>query len=138
MPGYYGRVYPVERVSGGQATGMLTYNAAAVAPHATTNRWSYTVPSSTAAEVETVGLYSMRDAVAAPANVEWVALFLNGTTRLPLLYQINNTLGFVSSEHLTQYGFGVAGDAFVAQTTDTSTGGSHTYILSMRYREFSV
>lgn len=138
MPGYYERVYPVERVVGGNATNQLGYNAAVVGPHAATQRWLYTVPSGVAAHIEAIAIEDTRDAVAPAAVAQYAGVLCNGAVWLPLLYTFGPAVGDTNRWIMAPYGYARPGDTFSAVTFDGTGGGSRTYNLAIRYREFAV
>lgn len=138
MSGYHERLYPVERVLGGVATGSAAYAAGAVAPHVATVRWVYTVPTATAAEIENWFIHICRDAVAAPPGQCFATIYYGGANYLDFEEDYRNGVGDQVSARAGLSGFLRAGEVMAAQTADASTGGSHTFALALHYREFAI
>ena len=118
------------------------YVAGAVAPHAATSRWSYTVPAGKKARVEWVYAGLIQDAVATAAGYAEASVRYTpsgGTvTRLTDAIKINLALG--SEGHV---GAGLdlmmlAGDNLNAITNDANTGGTILYLVSAKVTEYDA
>lgn len=120
----------------------FTYDAAAVAPHAQTTRWTYTVPAGKKAQLQTSTFMLERDAAAAPA----------GYTRSQIVYTPSGGGNFaiyvvefvnagVDANRSSNIGLGMtllAGDQLISQTQDGSTGGSVAYVVGSTLQEFDA
>ncbi len=112
------------------------------APHAATQRWTYTVPSARKLLIELLSLTQIRLTVAAP-----VGLWQNGIQYTPNLQGIatiwvhislGNNIG--DKDHLAT-GLGMTllpGDVINQVDTDTSTGGTTTQQSGMKGTEFDA
>jgi hypothetical protein len=137
MGGYHERLYPVERIVGGVATGTGGYNAGGVGPHGLTNRWSVTTPTSAAYAIESAFVYVMRETVAAPVGQTFARVTAAG---VDLLYanQIDNAVGGKIHQWLGHCGFLKAGEIITGSTFDGSTGGTNTLAVACHLRQFAV
>lgn len=137
MPEYYHRTYPVERAVGGVVSQTGNYNAGGVAPHAATTRWTYTVPTNRAAQIESALVAILRTAAAAPVGTTFATVTATGVS---LLYatDISNAVGAFTSQQQGESGFLNAGDVLLGQTFDGSTGGTHDLVVTAHWREIAV
>lgn len=138
MSGYYTRSFPVERSPGGVGSLGSVYQGIAVAPHGSTVRWTYTVPSGKAAHLEGYAGTILRNTAAAPVGLVQCQLYAGASYFLFDLQQIDNTVGGRSNATAGEAGYLKAGEALNALTIDQSTGGTNTYTIACRYREFLV
>lgn len=118
------------------------YNVAAVAPHAVTTRWTYTVPAGRFCVLESAYAWALRDAAAAPAglvialvqytpsggvsNRVVTAAFLNAAV------DTNRQMNWGSELRMK------AGDKLEGVTLDLSTGGTVFYSLSAIGTEYDA
>lgn len=118
------------------------YVNAATAPHATTVRWTYTVPAARKVQLEMVALEVLRDAAAAPVGFASVLVRYtpNGgaNTTIVRIDTLNNTVGAVNVQSLGGAITGFAGDLFEGVTSDGSTGGSNLYVVTAKFTEFDA
>lgn len=138
MAGLFARTLPIERVPNGKATLASSYVANLVAPHGSATRWTYTVPSNTATEIEScLGLWA-RDAAAAPAGLVTASIAQSGFGGILRTDGSDNTVDVGHIGMLARPGFLAAGESITGTTADASVGGTVRYNVVARYREFSV
>lgn len=116
------------------------YLAGAIAPHAPTVRWTYTVPASRFAVIESLEVYLARDS-AAGANAlaaAYIDLLPSGGTRRKVLYapihllDVGTHEGFVWGGRLLLG----AGDVLRGVTEDFAAAGTVLYALLMKGSEY--
>lgn len=118
------------------------YSAGGVAPHASTTRWSYTVPVGRKAWVDSMWIQVDRAAAGTTAGV--VAANLNyvpngGTVGVfGQGWLFNNAVGAVNQVVAEQFGYLGAGDVLSSTTSDGSTGGSIDYTIAAKYTEYDA
>lgn len=114
----------------------------AVAPHATTVRWSYTVPAARKCQLEMVALEVLRDVAAAPVGFASVLVRYTpsggAATTIVRIDTLNNTVGAVNVSSLGGAITGFPGDLFEGLTADGSTGGSNLYVVTGKFTEFDA
>jgi len=117
----------------------LVWAAPNTAPHGDTTRGTYTVPENKRAVITCVWLQVRRATVAAPV----------GVVRLTLDANINSVYSYFGSVYLTtnlandlqqlsipcQIWLG-EGDDILIKSSDSSTGGTVSYVSSVEYMEF--
>jgi len=132
-PDWYDR-NPITRING--------YLAGGVAPHGTTQRWSYTVPAGKKTLVQVAASNISRTTVAAPAAFARAILQLtpSGGAATELISAINEGNAIGNNQVASNMGTMVLlpGDAITGLTADGSTGGSHAYLVSMEGLEFDA
>lgn len=132
---YHVRLYPAERTPGGVASGGQAWFPGAIAPHAQTQRFSYTVPTNRGAHVESVFVSIQRDTAAAPVNSAIVWLTSTAANPVMAAHLFDNTVGARDGHYGGDSGWLAPGDVVTAQSADASTGGTVRYHASVRYRE---
>lgn len=138
MAGYFVRVHPVERVPNGNLTGGKNYVAGLVAPHGTTTRWTYTVPTGSAAQLENAMVGAYRDVAPGAAGEVVCNIDLSPGGHLLRINVLGAAVGAGKEQNVGLCGFLLAGETATGQTSDASTGGSGQYSISIRYREFVI
>jgi len=116
--------------------------ASAIAPHSSTSRWTYTVPSGKKAYVELVDVLIMRTEAASAADTVWVLVnhtaFTGGVAGLISTEFISNTVGASATKTLSQSVLMLTGDTLTAFTADMSTGGKCVYAVTCKITEFDA
>lgn len=119
-----------------------TFNSAAVAPHGATTRWTYTVPANRLAFVESASVLLMRDGapgVAAIASAV-VAYTPSGGSAVHIARtaEISATVGEPRQSPPATLALLLPGDALSGITSDVSTTGTYTYVVSHKTVEFGA
>lgn len=118
------------------------YAASGVAPHGSTQRWTYTVPAGKKAFIEHTVLHAFRNTAAAPVGEVNLAIVVTPAAAAAVEYTIrrffNNTVGAEIQSEASQGGILLAGDAIEARTSDASTGGSMAYNINAKMTEFDA
>ncbi len=130
----------IEYFERGGISGGQDYLNNLVAPHATTVRWTYTIPTGKHAYVAYATCKLMRDV--APTGLAMAESYINFTPSAGGLSRIYTTLQSATvgdQERADIGGIGVygPGDKIEGKTYDGGTGGSHTYHVSIGYTEFT-
>ncbi len=121
------------------STVRLNYEGVGIAPHASVNRWSYTVPAARKAHIQGIQLLIVRVTAAAPVGR------INAWMRTPdgagasgTFYAIlwKNAVGDEASFVLGSGVVILAGEQIQAATVDGSTGGTVDYELSAQIMLF--
>ncbi len=118
------------------------YAAAGVAPHAGTQRWTYTVPASRKAIVEVLHTEVYRDG--APTTAGRCSVFIHYTpsggslTRILEWTQLLTAVGNEKSSDLAPNMLMLAGDVLTASSYDLSTGGTLLIVASAVISEFAA
>lgn len=113
-----------------------------VAPHAETDRWTYTVPSNKKAWLSTVCLQMTRVTVAAPIGKYYALMYYQpaGGSNFAFLY-ISSFANVAGDERLLtispQMGL-IAGDRLDCATQDLSTGGTVEYFEAATVATFDA
>lgn len=113
-----------------------------VAPHAATERITYTVPTDRKAFIESLSVEMIRLTAAAPHGR--AATIVNytpyGKTKGPIAYieLYNNTAGEYRSYSVGQSIIMKAGDNLQIQTADLGTGGAIAYHIGIKITEFEA
>ena len=120
----------------------LFYSAGLVAPHASTQRWAYTVPANRKAFLEYFMAESYRDTQFFPPGVVIVQIYINlvGNVHSDLVY-FNSQDGRLFITYKVESSVQAllqAGDQIAALTVDLSTGGTNAYDLSAKLIEFDA
>jgi hypothetical protein len=123
-------------------TTLYVYSAAGVAPHTTTPRWTYTVPSGKKAMIEFLHVRILRSAAATTAGKVTAAISItpSGGPSADIMVAniLTNNVGdreaLVSGATLTL----LAGDKIAGYTSDASTGGTIDYVLACKATEFDA
>jgi hypothetical protein len=119
----------------------LQYYNAAIAPHGTTQRFTYTVPANTRLLVMSVSLMTCRVTAAAPVGeaVNSILVIANGSGDVfAQTYLNNNTVGAVDRVLLSQLGWLYPGDTVECRTSDLSTGGTTRILSALQYLRFDL
>lgn len=113
-----------------------------VAPHAGTERWSYTVPTGKKFLLQLATAQTTRITAAAPAAdaSAQVKYQPNGGSEQLQIYTLSydNTVGARVSEQLGTNAAMLAGDFMRGVTSDGSTGGTVKYLISIQGIEFNA
>lgn len=137
--GHYnpGRQNVYDRSPSGQA---LFYNAAGVAPHGATVRFTRTVPAGMRAVLQSAFANILRvTAAGTPGlSVAWVETTIGGVTTRPLsISQLTNGVGDTQHDGYSGDVLLNAGDVVAGQTSDAAVTGTVNYTLSAVATEFS-
>lgn len=120
---------------------LLSFNMS-LAPHANTQRLSYTVPSGRKAYLEFLYLSLFRTAAAAPAGVVFLTFDYtpNGglLTNLAVIDYGGNAVGDRVAEMVGSTFTMLVGDQLALFTSDSGTGGSVIYRLGVKITEFDA
>jgi len=113
-----------------------------VAPHADTDRWTYSVPAGKKAFMELLTCALIRDAAATTAGWARATIYIqpSGGTMQRALWASLYSITQGDKDH-AEIGSGpllYAGDAVKGQTGDGSTGGSVTYLVTAKITEFDA
>ena len=118
------------------------YFSGPIAPHAITQRWTYTVPTGKKAFLEMAAcLVHRRTAATTPG---WVSAELEyqpygvGAGYLLNSFFVTNNIGDKEREALGHAGVMLAGDALRGKTSDLSEGGSCDYLIISKIMEFDA
>ena len=121
------------------ATKSQLYSAT-LAPHADTQRWSYTVPAGYKAYVETAYALSLQQTAPTVAAGGYAGVFTNTDDALA---SIVSYAYLVAATAATQSAMGVSGVALLnpgnnifGQSSDGSTGGTRYIVISAKYSTF--
>lgn len=119
---------------------LQSYNAAAIAPHVATVRWTYTVPAARFAVVEFLHVSLTRQTAAAPVGeaIAAIGIIPSGGALSRILQVVIFTNAVGDKDH-AEWGGRIllaAGDALEGRTIDTSTGGTFRYLVSARISEY--
>jgi hypothetical protein len=115
-----------------------SYFGAGIAPHAVTTRWTYTVPANRIAKL--MSGFAMQERYQAATTPGVSEAILYGPQNVPIIYLVENT-AVVGVEHynlIPESAIAIAGDTFIARTSDASTGGSYLYWIGANIMEFDV
>ena len=119
-----------------------SYEASAIAPHATTTRWSYTVPAGKAAYVEACGGMMWRDGIATVASLAQTVFNTVTSDTVTATVLQNRTYTNTGNDpvmfSLSQLAFLKAADVFGVNTFDGSTGGSFQYGMYAKFTQFDA
>lgn len=118
------------------------YYSTAIAPHTLTTRWTYTVPTGKKALLEFALVKAIRSVAATTAGTVYAYLSLtpSGLTVVVLgvIELMANSVGDHDASLVGQSIVLGAGDALLAATLDTSTGGTVDYSLAAKLTEFDA
>jgi hypothetical protein len=117
-------------------TGLIV---AATGPHATTTRFSYTVPAARKCQIGTAFVRTRRVTVAAPVGL--TGAFVQDQSLVTYYAVIQNTLNAIDnidSMVVSSSGILVAGTVVLGRTTDLGTGGTVEYVLGLTGQEFDA
>jgi len=122
------------------ATKLNNYLSTAVAPHASTSRWSYTVPAAKKSKIGHGQANLLRDVASGTPGVAvaYINITPSGGAASTLAYS-TGTAGGANTGQNTVVGGGQyleAGDSAEAKSADPSTGGSYVIALLMTITEF--
>jgi hypothetical protein len=120
----------------------VTYIQNDLAPHITTERWSYTCPSGKKAMVEALDAELCRTAAATTVGRAsiYVQLTPSGGTAKDVFNIIHkgNNVGDRASKSIGQSLLMLPGDNLKAMTYDLSTSGTISYCISCKITEFDA
>ena len=120
----------------------IEYNGEGVAPRATTERASYTVPANKKSIVSTLFLQLIRITAAAPGGRRDISITYtpNGGAQKNMinLRSFDNTVAAESVVGMSSNFVMYAGDELTIKTADGSTGGTSDFIGKIVYTEFDV
>lgn len=115
----------------------IGYTGVDVAPHSSTQRASYTVPTGKKAWVQSLSAWIKRTAVATTLGYAKVTFYCPTGVAQRTLHNDNTdeseVAGFETMATLI-----MAGEVCAIYTSDSSTGGTVSYIAGMRITEFSA
>jgi hypothetical protein len=111
--------------------------ALAVAPHTSTARWTYTVPTGRKAAIVGAHYEVFRNSAATTGGD--ITSLVNAQNAFPVYFDVfNNTVGFTDRERNSGTMYLLAGQAITANDTDLSTGGSVSFTTSAEGTEFDA
>jgi hypothetical protein len=121
----------------------LLYSAANIAPHAITDRFTYTVPANRIAMVRSGWIQIMRDAAPGVVDRAVAVIFKKsvGGVTVCILFDIEEITAVVGIPRTGSIGESmilVAGEQLIGRTYDLSTGGTYTYRVSADVAEFDT
>ena len=119
----------------------LVYGSAAIAPHANTTRFTYTVPSGRKCFVESLNVASFRETAATVVGQQFLNIVVyDGTTycNLIALYYYTTAVGSVQTQILGNNATVYAGQQILGATWDLSTGGTQDLRLSAKGSEYDA
>lgn len=113
-----------------------------VSPHSTTTRWSYTIPAARKAIIEIISGYTYRD-TAATTGAEYginISFVPNATTGAAIsnINVSDNTEGAYNYVQAMGAITMFSGDSLIGDDFDNSTGGTVSYVLSMKGTEYDA
>lgn len=122
--------------------GSLNYQAYAVAPHADTTRWTYTVPAGKKAYVDSANAIVYRFTAATGVSLVNSRLVITpsgGSATLIVFAHIEtNVVGDNARQNLAGSLLLLSGSTFRGITVDSSTGGTVDYVAAAHYIEFDA
>jgi hypothetical protein len=114
----------------------------AIAPHGATTRYSFTVSAGRRYIFEYGSLYVRRDTVAAPAAAAQAAITFTATNgqvwTAPIAFFLDNVVGVVSRDASGMQLFLKEGATIVGSDSDTSTGGTMSFIYGLKGTEYDA
>ncbi len=130
----------LEHYERGAAHVLKSYHDALVGPHASTTRWSYTVPTGKYAYLNSVFVYMMRDG--APTTASYAdarVLVTSGANSAYVVWvtQLQGTSGVSTQGSASDVGVFLPGTVISAETVDSSTGGTYLYTAEGIFTEFA-
>lgn len=115
----------------------LAFASLNVAPHASTQRWTYTVPTGRKAYLSVARVALFRNAAAAPVgNVEDYMVWQN--VYPAQLEFFNNAAGAYLTDHIPHSIIMLAGQNITAFSSDASTGGTVSHWIDAAAMEFDA
>lgn len=119
-----------------------SYLAAGVAPHGTTQRWSYTVPAGRRAIVELMSAETIRDgASGAPARAANFFTYTPSGVAATFPLEAGIDAGALGEKHSVMWGGKLvmhAADVMAGSTADASTGGTLFFNSAFVASEFDA
>lgn len=123
-------------------TRFRAWNAVNLAPHTSTQRWTYTVPAGKKAQLELVQVKVMRATAPTTPGYAYANIrFTPSGGSVDTLIQATIRTGTVGDTDQTVLGVcGVlqAGDTIEANSADGSTGGTIDYFATLKITEFDA
>jgi hypothetical protein len=121
---------------------LRTFGALATAPHADTQRWTYTVPAGKKALVEAAQLLTLRDAAATTLGRAEASILITPSggalNRMLRTLHLINTVGERVDIFIGEAGSLLAADQIQATTEDSSTGGTMGYFATAKIMEYDA
>jgi hypothetical protein len=110
------------------------------APAGGTQRWIYTVPAARKTQVDSAICLSNRATVGAPGGEVQCIVMIDAlnTSYVVFADSNSNTVGFLDKAMIGTGVLLLAADAIRGQTSDSSTGGTVTYLSSFHGVEFDA
>lgn len=121
---------------------LTSWNTLDAGPHATTMRWSYTVPTGKKAFIESYEIFEQIVTAAGTPGTRIIQLRITPSggsiTVWVFLVLKSNNPGDTQSVFAGHSGILLAGDVLQSDTYDDSTGGTVAYIASSKITEFDA
>jgi len=114
------------------------YGASAIAPHALTTRWTYTVAASRLAIVMGSIAELMRDAAPGTAGEALAFVQVNAVTNVPIARDLTAAVGVSRFSVVGQGVILSAAQILTGRTRDLSTTGTYTYGVGANIMEFNT
>lgn len=119
------------------AQGDSVYAGTSIAPHASTWRADYTVPTDRIAIITQMSAFMLRDAAPSAAGFATLRV-LHYPDAMMTVGEISATVGVPRSDTIGQGLVMKAGEAIALYTADASTGGTYHYRTAIDYIEFDT
>ena len=121
-------------------TSVQQYEAAGIAPHALTTRWTYTTPSGKKAYVENAAAFVFRETAPGAAGRAgcYVQVVATNASQLAIGEEISTAVGVSVGRTSGQNATLLAGNVCRCQTVDLSTGGTYLYRGTAKLTEFDA
>lgn len=118
------------------------YSQGGIAPHAATDRWTYTVPANRKTAAQCIQAAVTREGVAGAPGLQLTRIRYTqaGGSLIELIYApvLANTTGAQSNLINSGTLVMLAGDLIVGNTYDNSTGGTGNYSCSIQALEYDA
>jgi len=114
------------------------YGSGSVAPHALTNRWTYTVPADRIARIMGSYCMLMRDSAPTSASYAVSAILVASAVYLPYLVEITSATYVPRLMGYSESAIVRAGETIVGQTADVSVGGTYSYEVDVNIMVFDT
>lgn len=118
-----------------------SFASGSIAPHADTTRWTYTVPANRRFILNEAYAHLCRTALAGAAGAISVNILVNqgaGNIYVARLYDLNNYVGDTMQLVIPAGLVLLAGHYIYATTSDTSTGGTVLYTVTLTGFEYDA
>lgn len=124
------------------ATALVGFSLGGVAPHGTTVRAGYTVPTNKKSFLDSLWMDIIRDGATATFGTVLVRLnyspFGGGAAIMFQTFQNQGTALVESQTVLPQFGYMSPGDSFTLTTSDASIGGTNAFNVNAKKTEFDL